>query len=238
MASTVRPVRLLLDPDPLLQGEFNDLLTTVNVHVDYCPAEAHWIIGTVERRNAVLRTILERLINDHAAVTVDQLEHLLTPALHAMNTFIATKDGAHTKPSLVMEPALTAERVRSEAVSVMNVDKGFRRGKTQNTKVPSLEPGQRCAFLEVAQKGLTEERSLDRRQVSGMGSKPSTQTDLDPSREHNRSRGHRADSASCPGLKPGVRTKTTSNASRIRLSSSETAFGKIIAALDPPMTNS
>ena len=73
------PVRFLLDPDPLSQGEFNDLLTTT--------AEAHWIIGTVERRNAVLRTTLERLINDHAAVTVDQLEHLLTPALHASEYF-------------------------------------------------------------------------------------------------------------------------------------------------------
>ena len=42
------PTRLLLDPDPLFQGEFDDRLATVNVHVDYCPAEAHWSIGMVE----------------------------------------------------------------------------------------------------------------------------------------------------------------------------------------------
>ena len=39
----------------------------VNVHVDYCLAEAHWLIGAVERRNAVLRSILEKLISDCAA---------------------------------------------------------------------------------------------------------------------------------------------------------------------------
>ena len=56
------PVRLLLDPDPLFQGEFEELLSTVNVNCEYCPAEAHWVIGTVERRNCVLRAVLEKLI--------------------------------------------------------------------------------------------------------------------------------------------------------------------------------
>ena len=49
------PTRLL----PLFQGEFDDRLATVNVRVDS--------IGVVERRNAVLRTILEKLISDYGA---------------------------------------------------------------------------------------------------------------------------------------------------------------------------
>ena len=85
------PTRLLLDPDPLFQGEFDDRLATVNVHVDYCPAEAHWSIGMVERRNAVLRTILEKLISDYAAATIDDLDYLIAPALHSMNSYITTE---------------------------------------------------------------------------------------------------------------------------------------------------
>ena len=174
------PARLLLDPDPLFQGDFDDLLSTVNVQVDFCPAEAHWVIGMVERRNAVLRTILERLISDHCATTVDDLDYLIAPALHSMNSYVTTKgrspfqavfgrvpqlpgglftDGGSLASS-PLDPALNAEAVRSEALqylAAMGVDKGLRRAilrKTRNTRVPQLEPGQRCSFWRWRKRGL------------------------------------------------------------------------------------
>ena len=166
------PARLLLDPDPLFQGDFDDLHSTVNVQVDFCPAETHWVIGMVERRNAVLRTILERLISDHCAASVDDLDYLIAPALHSTNSYVTTKgrspfqavfgrvpqlpgglftDGGSLASS-PLDPALSAEAVRSEALqhlAAMGVDKGLRRAilrKTRNTRVPQLEPGQRCSF--------------------------------------------------------------------------------------------
>ena len=174
------PARLLLDPDPLFQGDFDDMLSTVNVQVDFCPAEAHWVIGMVERRNAVLRTILERLISDHSASTVDDLEYLISPAIHSMNSFITNKGrspfqavfgrvpqmpgGLFTDQGALAEspldPGLNATLIRSEAIqylSAMNADKGLRRAllrKTRNTKVPDLQPGQRCSFWRWRKRGL------------------------------------------------------------------------------------
>ena len=174
------PARLLLDPDPLFQGDFDDLLSTVNVQVDFCPAEAHWIIGMVERRNAVLRTILERLISDHCATNMDELDYLIAPALHSMNSYITNKgrspfqavfgrvpqlpgglftDGGSLASS-PLDPGLHAEAIRSEALqhlSAMGVDKGLRRAllrKTRNTHVRQLEPGQRCSFWRWRKRGL------------------------------------------------------------------------------------
>ena len=143
----------------MFQGEFDDLLSTVNVKVDFCPAEAHWLIGAVERRNAVLRTILAKMINDSAATTLEQLDLLITGSLHAMNSFMTAKgrspfqavfgrtpqlpgglftDGGSLAET-VLDPAFKAESVRTEALTylaTMNVD----------PKVPDLQPAQRCAF--------------------------------------------------------------------------------------------
>ena len=174
------PARFLLDPDPLFQGDFDDLLSTINVKVEFCPAEAHWMIGAVERRNAVLRTILEKMINDHSATTSEQLDLLITGSLHAINTFMTAKgrspfqavfgkvpqlpgglftdDGSLAETFL--DPIFKAESVRTEALNhlgTMNVDRGLRRAllrKTQNTKVPDLQPGQRCAFWRWRKRGL------------------------------------------------------------------------------------
>ena len=174
------PVRLRLDPDPLFQGEFEVLLSNVNVNVEYCPAEAHWVIGTVKRRNCVLRSILEKLINDHAVDDTDRLDYVLTAALHALNSFVTVKgrspyqavygkvpripgglltDGG-SLAQCVGDPGLAAERVRSEAVShlaAMNVNQGLKRAilrKTANTKIPDLQPGQRVAFWRWRRRGL------------------------------------------------------------------------------------
>ena len=174
------PVRLLLDPDPLFQGDFQELLSTINVQVEYCPAEAHWVIGTVERRNCVLRTILEKMINDHVVDDLDRLDHVLSAAVHALNSFVTVKGRSpyqavygkiHRIPGglftddgslaqSVMDPGLAAERARSEAIghlAAMNVDQGLRRAilrKTNNTKIEGLQPGQKIAYWRWRRRGL------------------------------------------------------------------------------------
>ena len=61
------PNGVLLDPDPNFRGEFQRQLESLGVVVDHCPAESHWQIGAVERRNSILRIIMEKLIDQWAA---------------------------------------------------------------------------------------------------------------------------------------------------------------------------
>ena len=85
------PYRALLDPDPSFRGSFQQQLESLGVIVDYCPAESHWMIGAVERRNAILRMVMERLIDQWAAESIEDVEFLLAPALHALNSSTFTR---------------------------------------------------------------------------------------------------------------------------------------------------
>ena len=174
-------VQIGLDPDTTFQGPFQERLRSHGVLVDYCPAEAHWKIGHVERQNAFLRTVIEKLVDTFAAVGVKDLELLLAPALHAVNSMTLSRGrsafqavfgkvprlpgGLLTDPSsLAMtptdDPAATAEIIRSEAIKTLcdlNVRQSLRPAvlrKTHNTKVPQLEPGQPCSFWRWRKRGL------------------------------------------------------------------------------------
>ena len=158
------PYRIAMDPDPSFRGECQRQLEALGIIVDYCPAEAHWMIGAIERRNAILRVIMEKLIDQWAAQTEDDVEYLLTPALHALNssTFtrgrtayqavfgriprlpggIITDDNAITSsPSTLNEPEnllAKIELVRSEAqkhLIDLNVSQQLRRALLRKTNI-------------------------------------------------------------------------------------------------------
>ncbi|CAE7214367.1 GIP, partial [Symbiodinium sp. KB8] len=84
-------VQIGLDPDTTFQGAFQERLRSHGVMVDYCPAEAHWQIGQVERQNAFLRTVLEKLVDTFAATGVEDIRLLLAPALHAVNSMTLSR---------------------------------------------------------------------------------------------------------------------------------------------------
>ena len=85
------PYKMMLDPDTAFRGDCQRQIESLGIICDFCPAEAHWMIGMVERRNSILRCILEKLIDQHAASTTDELELLLAPALHAVNSSTFTR---------------------------------------------------------------------------------------------------------------------------------------------------
>ena len=85
------PFKIMLDPDTAFRGECQRQIESLGIICEFCPAESHWMIGMVERRNAVLRCILEKLIDQFAASTPEQLEQLLAPALHAINASTFTR---------------------------------------------------------------------------------------------------------------------------------------------------
>ena len=86
------------------------------------------MIGTVERRNSVLRRTLEKLI---ASSTTDQLELLLAPALHAVNssTFTRARTTFQAVPGGLMtdETALaTSHRALDQPDNVLAKSSGLK----------------------------------------------------------------------------------------------------------------
>lgn len=85
------PFKLLVDPDTACRGDFQSQVEHLGIICDFCPAEAHWMIGMVERRNGVLRCTLEKLIDQFAVYDVDTLEKILPSAWHAINSSTFTR---------------------------------------------------------------------------------------------------------------------------------------------------
>ena len=106
------------------------------------------MLGVVEKCNAVRRTILESLISDRCAMTADDLERLLYPAIHSFNSSSPTKDEAFTTlcsggyrrflaASLPTKEIWPRHLIRNEALqhlSAMNVDRELRRALLRKTR--------------------------------------------------------------------------------------------------------
>ena len=173
--------QIALDPDTTFQGAFQERLRSHGVMVDYCAAEAHWQIGHVERQNAFLRTVMEKLVDTFAATSVTDIKLLLAPVLHAVNSMTLSRGrsafqavfgrvprlpgGLLTDFNVLTatptdDPAATVEIIRSEALKTLydlNVRQSMRRAilrKTRDAKVPQLQPGQACSFWRWRKKGL------------------------------------------------------------------------------------
>jgi hypothetical protein len=82
---------MILDPDPSFRGDCQTRLESLGIEVHYCPAEAHWIIGAIERRNSILRMILEKLIDQFVIHGLQQLDKIIPLAMHAVNSSTWTR---------------------------------------------------------------------------------------------------------------------------------------------------
>ena len=157
------PYKMILDPDTAFRGECQRQIESLGILCELCPAEAHWMIGMVERRNSVLRCVLEKLVDHFAAFTAEQLGQLLAPALHAINSSTFTRGrtafqavfgriprlpgGVLTDPSTLASSPTTldpednlmakGEIIRSEAQKYLidlNVSQQFRRAILRRTR--------------------------------------------------------------------------------------------------------
>ncbi|CAK9045906.1 unnamed protein product [Durusdinium trenchii] len=132
------PLKFSCDPDRTFRGEFEKRLMSLGVIVEHCPPEAHYLIGMIERRNAILH---------------------VTPVTqwHSPEDVLSTSTQPFRDPE---HPGLRAELVRSEALKTLidlNAQQQFRRAllrKTRNTSIPDLQPGQRCAVWRWTKKGV------------------------------------------------------------------------------------
>ena len=85
------PLVCEVDADGAFEGEFRLHMEEAGVHLVVIPPEAHWRIGTIERKNSVLRTIIERLIDENAVTSGEALDWAIVAAVQATNSTIGSK---------------------------------------------------------------------------------------------------------------------------------------------------
>ena len=158
------PIKIHCDPDTSFRGYFQQKMEAMGCVVEHCPPEAHYVIGMVERRNAVLRMTLEKIIDNMAISTIPDAKTALTAACHAVNNMafargrsayqavfgrtpklnddVLTDDTVLASSTQAFKgeehnPALRAELVRSEAIKALadiNASQHLRRALLRKTR--------------------------------------------------------------------------------------------------------
>ena len=80
------PQHLTVDPDTAFLGNMEEWHARHGIEYEIIPAEEHWRIGKIERRNALLRTLVERLVDHHAVVSREALDEVIVAACHSLNS--------------------------------------------------------------------------------------------------------------------------------------------------------
>ena len=80
------PLVCEVDADGAFEGDLRLHMEEAGVNLVVIPPEAHWRIGTIERKNSVLRTIVERLLDENAVVSGGALDWVLVAAVQATNS--------------------------------------------------------------------------------------------------------------------------------------------------------
>ena len=154
------PMTIRVDPGASYAKHFRDYVERRGILLEVVPAEAHWRIGLIEMRNAVLRDILERIIDSEAVMTSDDFDAALEAAVHALNSMTYS----HGRPQYMavfgqiprvgggLHGAVRADILRAEAMKALaeiNTSQSLRRALLRKTATPhhnQLLPGQNCAY--------------------------------------------------------------------------------------------
>ena len=167
------PGTVRTDPGTNYGLHFKQYLERHGIWLEVIPAEAHWRIGLIERRNSVLRDILERIIDAESIYDLEDFDQALEAAIFALNSMTYShgrlpymavfgqipRIGAgllQDDTSLVCHPehqgAVRPEILRAEAMKALaevNTSQTLRRAllrKTATGHQMTLEPGQNCAY--------------------------------------------------------------------------------------------
>ena len=156
------PLVCEVDADGAFEGDFRTALEDAGVHYVVIPPEAPWRIGTVERRNAVLRTAAERLIDENAVTNGEGVDWILISTVQALNSSTATKGRSpyqavfgrlprfpgdlmsDDRAMIVSDHQMLAEELRQQALRVISETRAsqvIRRALLRKTK-PNKEESQ------------------------------------------------------------------------------------------------
>ena len=80
------PLRIRTDPDGAFRSTFESDMDTAGCFVDYVPPEAHHRMGLIERHNATMRTLMERIIDAQGVVGKEDMEMVAVSSSFAKNS--------------------------------------------------------------------------------------------------------------------------------------------------------
>ena len=178
------PLVIEADDDRNFGGYFKEMVENAGTHLLIVPAEAHWRIGTVERRNAILRTIAERMIDERAVTDGLQLDMVMIAACQAVNSSTTSRGrtpyqavfgkvprfpGDHLgdeRSLLVSHDFNFTEELRCQALRIiaeMRASHVIRRALLRKTassrqEAQSILPGSMAAYWRWSKKGKGRKR--------------------------------------------------------------------------------
>ena len=80
------PLRLAVDDDGAFKAEFDEKMSAGGTFVEVIPGEAHYKLGVIERHNATLRMLLERIVDSTPCATKYDIDLAIVTALQAKNS--------------------------------------------------------------------------------------------------------------------------------------------------------
>ena len=170
------PLSITLDSDGAYLAANQAWHQHLGIEHNVIPAEESWRLGKIGRRNALMRTLAERLIDQNGTVIRHDLDHILTAVLNSMNTSTYTYgrspcqavfgrvprpigDILSDQTALSISPQLHPEQqsfqpelLRAEALTALaqfSASQAVRRAllrKIRNQGDPTIEPGQTIAY--------------------------------------------------------------------------------------------
>ena len=85
------PLVIEADDDRNFEGEFKERIEGFGTHLLIVPAEAHWRIGSIERKNAILRSTMEKMIDEYGVTHPEMLDDIALAATQAINSSVTSK---------------------------------------------------------------------------------------------------------------------------------------------------
>ena len=173
MSTPWSATQIRCDPGGEYGGEVIQFHMRHGIIHDVIPAEAHHRLGKIERRNALLRSITERLVDERGIADKESLDQCLIAATHTINSCTFTHGrspyqavfGKIPRPigdlisdplSLVISPdqrLLRPEVLRADAMKALaehSASCSIRRALLRKTRhqqdLQGLQPGQAVAF--------------------------------------------------------------------------------------------
>ncbi|CAK0827160.1 unnamed protein product [Prorocentrum cordatum] len=103
------PMAITVDMDGSFMGYFKERLESYGVNVSYCPPDAHWQIGTVERHNASWRWIWNRTCDACAVKTAEEVDLTTIAVSEAKNNAVRRAGRSANQCALGRTPRIPGE---------------------------------------------------------------------------------------------------------------------------------
>ena len=168
------PLRIKTDPDTAFRAQFESDMNEAGCFVDFVPPESHHKMGLIERHNATMRSLMERVIDSRGASGDQQMDLIAVAASFAKNActwssgrppyiaafgriprmgldLISDQHGlvAGTTRSEVQHQAALLRAEAQQHLAAMAVDSGFRRAllrKSTNEQILDVPIGAVVAY--------------------------------------------------------------------------------------------